>query len=127
MGNKVNTSIRRFLSSDEQYGIIDDNPYPQSATQRFLDWMNDKKRKAKKVILNTYDGMVGIDRAEFQRRLQINNESVDLFELQREMFMGACKVHNSDGTGASPEIQNQIRQQQLKRKPQLSIIDSLQI
>ena len=113
----LGTNIRRFLSSDEQYGIINDSPYPQSASQRFLGWMNNKTRKAKKALLNTYDGIVGIDRAEFQRRLQLNNETVNLFELQKEMFIEVCKTHNCDGAGASPEIQNQIRQQQLKRNP----------
>ena len=113
----LGTNIRRFLSSDDQYGIINDSPYPQSASQRFLGWMNDKTRKAKKALLNTYDGIVGIDRAEFQRRLQLNNETVNLFELQKEMFIEVCKTHNCDGAGASPEIQAQIRQQQLKRTP----------
>ncbi|MCZ0932198.1 MAG: hypothetical protein OXJ52_03485 [Oligoflexia bacterium] len=93
---KIDTGIRRFLSSEEQYGLIDDSPPSGSATSSFLGWLSDKKRKAKKAMLKAYDGMVGIDRAEFQRRLQLNDENVDLFELQREMFIEACKTHNCD-------------------------------
>ena len=106
-GSKVNKSIRNFLSSEASYGAIDDRTYSGSATQNFLDWINDKKNKAKKAVLNTYDGIVGVDRAEFQRKLHLNNEYVNLFNLQKEMFIEACKTHNCAGAGASPEVQTQ--------------------
>ncbi|MCZ0931724.1 MAG: hypothetical protein OXJ52_01025, partial [Oligoflexia bacterium] len=94
LGEKINKGVRRFLSSGEQYGLIDDSPSSGSATSSFLDWMSDQTRKAKTQALKAYDSMVGITRADFQRRLQLNDENVDLFELQREMFIKACKTHN---------------------------------
>ena len=118
--DKADTVIRNYLSSDEQYGIIDEDPQPQSTTQRFFNWMNDKKRKTKKALLKAYDGVVGIDREEFKRRLHLNSEHVNLFELQRDLLIKACEIHNCDGRGASPEIQSQIQQQHRQnqqRKP----------
>ena len=103
--------IRSYLSSDEQYGIIDNNPRSQSATQNFFNWLNDKKRKTKKAILNAYDGAAGIDRAEFKRRQHLNSEHVNLFELQRDLLVKACERHNCDGAGANPEVQSQVQQQ----------------
>ncbi|MDE0092666.1 MAG: hypothetical protein OXN83_05235 [Oligoflexia bacterium] len=110
LSNKIHKGIRQFLTSDEQYGAIDER-YPQSATSQFLDWLGDKKRQAKKQALKAYDGIAGISREEFQRRLQLNNEGVDLFELQKELFIEACKTHNCEGSGASSEVQAQINQQ----------------
>ena len=118
--DKADTVIRNYLSSDEQYGIIDEDPQPQSTTQRFFNWMNDKKRKTKKALLKAYDGAVGIDREEFKRRLHLNSEHVNLFELQRDLLIKACEIHNCDGRGASPEVQSQIQQQHRQnqqRKP----------
>ena len=109
--DKAGSVIKRYLSSDEQYGVIDGNPRSQSATQSFFNWMNDKKRKVKKTVLNAYDRIGGIDQAEFKRRLHLNSEDVNLFELQGELLKKACEIHNCDGSGASPEIQSQIQQQ----------------
>ena len=103
LGSKVGKSIRSFLSTEAKYGII--NEPSQSATASFLDWMNDKKTKTKKALLKTYDKMAGITREDFQERLHLNDETVDLFELQREMFLQACQTHNCSGSGASPDIQ----------------------
>ena len=111
LSNKIHKGIRQYLTSDEQYGAIDEERYPQSATAQFLNWLGDKKRQAKKQALKAYDGIAGISREEFQRRLQLNNEGVDLFELQRELFISACKTHNCEGSGASSEVQAQINQQ----------------
>ena len=90
--SKINTQVRRFLSSDAKYGSA--NPYPGSATRGFFNWVRNKTNKAKKTVLNSYDKMGGINRAEFQRRLKLNNQNTSLFELQREMFIKACEEHN---------------------------------
>ena len=116
IGEKISKGIRNFLSSNEQYGAIDDSYSSQSAPAGFLDWLNDKKEKAKKQLLSAYDGVVGISREEFQRRLSLNNESVNLFEIQKELLIESCKVHNCDKTGASAEVQNQLNQQ-FERQP----------
>ena len=91
---KIDRGIRKFLSSKGQYGLIDDSPSSGSATSSFLGWLSDQTKKAKKQALNAYDKIAGIGRAEFQRRLQLNDENINLFELQREMFVEACQTHN---------------------------------
>lgn len=115
--DKFHKGVRNLLSSKEEYGIID-NERNSSATSGYLNWFGEKSKNIKKKLSNAYDGMVGIDRAEFKRRLHLNEENVNLFEVQRDLFMEACKTHNCDRTGASPEIQNQIHlQNQLERNP----------
>ena len=105
--DKINKSVRSFLSSDEQYGAIDESSYPQSGTQSFLEWVSNQNKKAKKAVLNAYDKMVGISPAEFKRRLSLNDEHVNLFELQKEMFVMACQTYNCGSVQASPPEQTQ--------------------
>ena len=115
MGEKINKGVRKLLRSGESYGAVDNTSPPQSATAQFLDWFKNKKDQAKKKLLKTYDKKVGISREEFQQRLQLNDESVDLYKLQEELFLEACQIHNCDKTGASPEMQSQIKHQLLRQ------------
>ena len=103
IGSKVSQKVRTFLSSSAEYGIV--KSPSKSTTSGFFNWMNNRVKKSKKQALKAYDGMLGISRAEVQKRLQLNDKHIDLFELQSEMFLQACQTHNCDGSGASPEVQ----------------------
>ena len=93
-GNPVSSTIRKILSTDKEYGVVNENAYSQqSATQGFFDWMGKKADQAKKVAGNAYDKMVGVGPRAFQEKLHLNNKSVNLFELQGNMFKKACSEH----------------------------------
>ncbi|MCY4321515.1 MAG: hypothetical protein OXC37_03805, partial [Bdellovibrionaceae bacterium] len=110
-GSTIQRTIKRILSSSADYGISDENAYAQSPTGQFVNWWDNNVKKAKKTLRVAYDKTVGISKLEFKQRMKLNDEDVNLFKLQQEMIVMACRTHNCDGTGASPEVQSQIQDQ----------------